>query len=202
MKHLRASLEQKDVRLPAWGGDAGLDGDQQRPDRWLNVVGRHVDHRGDLQRVFQNIRRLQTFFHVHSFTGNPLGCAVALANLPVFRKEIMLTKHRPNIATLKRLLRSLAKLPQVGDIWQQGFMAGIELVKDWATKEAHPLGTRIGHLVARGSVTRTAPASARTHPRPGGTARIYDKRTRENGEHYESCGHRDTQAPLIISLFF
>jgi adenosylmethionine-8-amino-7-oxononanoate aminotransferase len=42
----------------------------------------------------------------------------------------MLTKHRPNIATLKRLLRSLAKLPQVGDIWQQGFMAGIELVKD------------------------------------------------------------------------
>jgi adenosylmethionine-8-amino-7-oxononanoate aminotransferase len=91
----------------------------------------------------------KTFFHSHSFIGIPLSCAVALANLAFSPNEITLTNLRPKIAALKRLLRSLAKLPQVGDIRQQGFMAGIELVKDRATKEAHQLGTRIGHLVAR-----------------------------------------------------
>jgi adenosylmethionine-8-amino-7-oxononanoate aminotransferase len=90
----------------------------------------------------------KTFFHGHSYTGNPLGCAVALANLAVFRTEKTLTKLRPKIAALKRLLRSLAILPHVGEIRQQGFMVGIELVKDRATKEAYPLETRIGHLVA------------------------------------------------------
>ncbi|HEY6973036.1 MAG TPA: adenosylmethionine--8-amino-7-oxononanoate transaminase, partial [Nitrospiraceae bacterium] len=89
----------------------------------------------------------KTFFHGHSYTGNPLGCAVALANLTVFRKDRTLTKLRPKITELKRLIRSLANLPHVGEIRQQGFMVGIELVKDRATKEVYPLETRIGHRV-------------------------------------------------------
>ena len=90
----------------------------------------------------------KTFFHGHSYTGNPLGCAVALANLAVFRKEKTLTKLRPKITELKQLMRSLAKLPHVGEIRQQGFMVGIELVKDRTTKEVFPLEARIGHRVA------------------------------------------------------
>jgi len=90
----------------------------------------------------------KTFFHGHSYTGNPLGCAVALANLAIFRKNKTLTKLRPKIAELKRLIRSVASLPHVGEIRQQGFMVGIELVKDRATKEVYPLETRIGHRVA------------------------------------------------------
>jgi adenosylmethionine-8-amino-7-oxononanoate aminotransferase len=90
----------------------------------------------------------KTFFHGHSYTGNPLGCAVALASLKIFRKEKTLSKLRPKIAVLKRLVRSLATLPHVGEIRQQGFMVGIELVTDGATKEAYPLETRIGHRVA------------------------------------------------------
>jgi adenosylmethionine-8-amino-7-oxononanoate aminotransferase len=50
---------------------------------------------------------------------------------------------------LSRLLASLAQLPHVGDIRQQGFMAGIELVLDRATREPYPLEARIGHRVAR-----------------------------------------------------
>lgn len=101
----------------------------------------------------------KTFFHGHSYTGNPLGCAVALANLTVFRKDRTLTKLRPKITELKRLIRSLANLPHVGEIRQQGFMVGIELVKDRATKEVYPLETRIGHRVtaearARGLLIR------------------------------------------------
>ncbi len=90
----------------------------------------------------------KTFFHGHSYTGNPLGCAVALANLEVFRKEQTLKKLRPKIAAVKKLLQPLAKLDHVGDIRQRGFMVGIELVKDKTTREPYPLEARIGHHVA------------------------------------------------------
>jgi adenosylmethionine-8-amino-7-oxononanoate aminotransferase len=91
----------------------------------------------------------KTFFHGHSYTGNPLGCAVALANLSIFRTERTLATLQPKIRLLSRLLASLAQLPHVGDVRQQGFMAGIELVLDRATREPYPLEARIGHRVAR-----------------------------------------------------
>lgn len=90
----------------------------------------------------------RTFFHGHSYTGNPLGCAVALANLDVFRKEKTLRRLKPKISAMARLLKPLADLPHVGDIRQRGFMVGIELVKDRVTCESYPLDTRIGHRVA------------------------------------------------------
>jgi adenosylmethionine-8-amino-7-oxononanoate aminotransferase len=90
----------------------------------------------------------KTFFHGHSYTGNPLGCAVALANLEIFRKERTLARLQPKIRLLARLLKPLLTSPRVGDIRQQGFMAGIELVRDRATRDAYPLEARIGHRVA------------------------------------------------------
>ena len=91
----------------------------------------------------------KTFFHGHSYTGNPLGCAVALANLAVFRKAKTLSKLGPKIAELKRLLRPLSTLPHVGDIRQRGMMIGIELVKNRLTAEPFPIEERIGHRVAQ-----------------------------------------------------
>jgi adenosylmethionine-8-amino-7-oxononanoate aminotransferase len=90
----------------------------------------------------------KTFFHGHSYTGNPLGCAVALANLEVFRKERTLTRMRVGIAALRRLLRPLSRLAHVGDIRQRGYMVGIELVRNRTTKEPYPLEDRVGHQVA------------------------------------------------------
>lgn len=90
----------------------------------------------------------KTFFHGHSYTGNPLGCAVALANLEVFRTARTLARLRPRIAALRRLLRPLADLDHVGDLRQQGFMVGLELVQDRATRAPYPLEDRIGHRVA------------------------------------------------------
>lgn len=89
----------------------------------------------------------KTFFHGHSYTGNPLGCAVALASLDVFRKEKTLAGLRPKIALLKRLLKPLADLPLVGDIRQRGLMVSIELVQNKATREPIPLQARMGHHV-------------------------------------------------------
>jgi adenosylmethionine-8-amino-7-oxononanoate aminotransferase len=90
----------------------------------------------------------KTFFHGHSYTGNALGCAVALANLEVFRRERTLARLRPKIAALRRLLRSLDRLPHVGDVRQRGFMVGIELVVDRASRAPYPLEERMGHRVA------------------------------------------------------
>ena len=90
----------------------------------------------------------KTFFHGHSYTGNALGCAAALANLEVFRQERTLTRLRSRIRLLTRLLRPLASLPAVGNLRQQGFMVGIELVTDRRTRAPYPLAEQIGHRVA------------------------------------------------------
>lgn len=90
----------------------------------------------------------KTFFHGHSFTGNPLGCAVALANLHVFRQEKTLARLSSKTKLFRRLLAPLKALPQVGDIRQRGLMVGIELVQDKKTKTPHPLSAKAGHGVA------------------------------------------------------
>ena len=90
----------------------------------------------------------KTFFHGHSYTGNPLGCAVALANLEVFRKERTLTRMRGCLKALHRLLRPLSTLAHVGEIRQRGYMVGLELVKDRGSREPYPMTDRVGHRVA------------------------------------------------------
>jgi adenosylmethionine-8-amino-7-oxononanoate aminotransferase len=89
----------------------------------------------------------KTFFHGHSYTGNPLGCAVALANLDVFEKEDTLERLQPKIAALRRLLEPLRDHSHVGDIRQIGLIAGIELVKNRETKAPYPLAERVGMRV-------------------------------------------------------
>ena len=96
----------------------------------------------------------KTFFHGHSYTGNPLGCAVALANLELIRRGKTLARLSPKISAMARGLESLMELPHVGDIRQRGLMVGIELVRDKHTKEPYPLGARVGHRVAAAARTK------------------------------------------------
>lgn len=91
----------------------------------------------------------KTFFHGHSYTGNPLGCAVALANLDVFLKERTLRRLQPKIRLMSQLLHPLRNLRHVGEIRQQGFMAGIELVTNRTDRTPYPLESRIGHRIAQ-----------------------------------------------------
>ncbi|HEX4968856.1 MAG TPA: aminotransferase class III-fold pyridoxal phosphate-dependent enzyme, partial [Nitrospiraceae bacterium] len=90
----------------------------------------------------------KTFFHGHSYTGNPLGCAVALANLDVFKKEKTLARLQPKVKSMARLLQPLRRLPHAGDIRQRGLIAAVELVEERQTQEPYPLETRMGHRVA------------------------------------------------------
>jgi adenosylmethionine-8-amino-7-oxononanoate aminotransferase len=89
----------------------------------------------------------KTFFHGHSYTGNPLGCAVALANLDVFERERTIEKLAPKIEALGRMLKPLLAHPHVGDIRQIGLIAAIEMVRDRRTKEPYPLAERMGARV-------------------------------------------------------
>ncbi len=94
----------------------------------------------------------KTFFHGHTYTGNPVACAAALANLALFDPVEVLPGLSQRIRHLAELLAPVRDDPQVGDVRQKGFMVGIELVRDKATKEPYPPAERIGHrviLVAR-----------------------------------------------------
>jgi adenosylmethionine-8-amino-7-oxononanoate aminotransferase len=106
------------------------------------------------QAFLGTYEEFKTFFHGHSYTGNPLGCAVALANLRIFRTEKTLARVRLKTNALARLLQPLRDLPHVGDIRRQGLMVGIELVRDKTTKEPYPLTARVGHRVAAAARTR------------------------------------------------
>lgn len=89
----------------------------------------------------------KTFSHGHSYTGNPLGCAAALANLAIFKTERTLTKLQRRIPQFRTILESLADDPWVGDIRQCGYMVGIELVQDKTQKVSFPLSDRIGQKI-------------------------------------------------------
>ena len=97
----------------------------------------------------------RAFFHGHTFTGNALACAVALASLRLFDEERTLERLAPRIARLAtRLGADVAPLPHVGDVRQQGFMVGIELVADRKTRAPYPPAARIGQRVARAARRR------------------------------------------------
>lgn len=89
----------------------------------------------------------KTFFHGHTYAGNPLGAAAALATLDVFEEERTLQRLEPKIARLAQHLQRIAALEHVGDVRQCGLLAGIELVRDRATKEPYPWAERRGWRV-------------------------------------------------------
>lgn len=91
---------------------------------------------------------LKTFFHGHSYTGNPLACAAALACLNIFEGEKTLEGLKPKIEILEDSLSELSKLEHVGNVRNKGLMAGIELVRDKETKEPYKWEEKMGWKVA------------------------------------------------------
>src|SRR5262252_5787026 len=93
-------------------------------------------------------REFKTFFHGHTYTGNPLGCAVALASLELFERDRIIQKMQPRIAYLKRRLKQdFLPLAHVADVRQWGFMIGIEMVEDKNSRRSYAPEKRIGHKV-------------------------------------------------------
>ncbi|HEX4644168.1 MAG TPA: adenosylmethionine--8-amino-7-oxononanoate transaminase, partial [Verrucomicrobiae bacterium] len=101
----------------------------------------------------------KTFFHGHSFTGNQLGAAAALASLEILESPASARARRDLQRVLREELQKLWPLTNVGDIRQAGLVAGVELVKNWRTREPFHLreqaGIRVCEAMARrGVLTR------------------------------------------------
>ena len=108
------------------------------------------------ERIYEGFlgefHEFRTFFHGHTYTGNPLACAAALACLDVFREERTLERLEPKIELLGALLESVASISTVREVRRCGFMVGIEL-------EEQPVEMRMGHRVTlearrRGAIMR------------------------------------------------
>ncbi len=97
------------------------------------------------QAFYDDYDKLKTLFHGHSYTGNQLGCAVAIENLRLFESENIVEEVAKKAEYLHLLLEDLKSLPHVGDIRQLGFMCGIELVYSKETKEPFPAEKRVGY---------------------------------------------------------
>ena len=91
---------------------------------------------------------LKTFFHGHTFTGNPLACAIALKSLQLFEQDNLLAEMQPKIATLKLRLDDFSAMPHVGDVRQCGLAAGIELVANKETGLPYPWEEKSGIRVS------------------------------------------------------
>jgi adenosylmethionine-8-amino-7-oxononanoate aminotransferase len=91
----------------------------------------------------------KTFFHGHTYTGNPLACSVAIENINLFKKEKTLNTMKSKIALLKKELKRFSDLPHVGEVRQEGFMVGIELVRSKKTKKTYAPKEKIGQKVTQ-----------------------------------------------------
>ena len=90
---------------------------------------------------------IKTFFHGHSYTGNPLACAAALACLDIFERDDIINKLVTKIGILDRWLKKISGLKHVGDARHLGLMAGVELVMDKETKKPYPYEQKMGYQV-------------------------------------------------------
>ena len=99
---------------------------------------------------------LKTFFHGHTFTGNPLACAVALENIAIFEREDLLSRLQPTIEHFRNRLQEFKKLPHVSDVRVCGLAAGVELMKNPDTNTPYPFEEKVGIRVCKEALTRGA----------------------------------------------
>jgi adenosylmethionine-8-amino-7-oxononanoate aminotransferase len=90
----------------------------------------------------------KTFFHGHSYAGNPVSCAASMGNLKAFENYDTLNELQEKIEFLEDELKEFSGLKHVGNVRNKGAMVGIELVQDKETKEPYAPELKMGWRVA------------------------------------------------------
>ena len=108
---------------------------------------------------YDDYAKLTAFLHSHSYTGNPLACAAALATLGIFRDDDVIARNRVLAARLTEATAPLADHPQVAEVRQTGMIAAIEFVRDRRTGERYDWRERRGlrayqYALAQGALLR------------------------------------------------
>ncbi len=108
---------------------------------------------------YDDYENLTAFLHSHSYTGNPLGCAAALATLDIFEQEPVLERNQTLAQTMARTTAHLYDHPHVAEVRQHGMILAIEMVKEKASRTPYPWQERRGlkvyqHALERGALLR------------------------------------------------
>lgn len=97
---------------------------------------------------YDDYNTMKAFLHSHSYTGNPLGCAIALECLNIFKDENVIEKNKTKSKILKNKIESrLEEIPYIGEYRQLGMIGAIELVKDRVSKESFHWKDRVGYEI-------------------------------------------------------
>ncbi|MFH1760076.1 MAG: adenosylmethionine--8-amino-7-oxononanoate transaminase [bacterium] len=98
-----------------------------------------------IQNAFiDDYEKKKTFYHGHTFSGNPIACAAALGSLKIFEKEKPLKRIQLLVSEFHKELEKFRELSIVGDVRYIGMIGAVELVKNKKTKESFGLHERIG----------------------------------------------------------
>ena len=90
-----------------------------------------------------------TFFHGHSYTANPLGCAAASASIDLLLQPAEIQKREDLAQNMSRLASTFWIHPNVGDVRQEGTILAIELVTDRASQTPFPTEKRLGAKICQ-----------------------------------------------------
>ncbi|MGE6322353.1 adenosylmethionine--8-amino-7-oxononanoate transaminase [Pseudomonas oryzihabitans] len=108
---------------------------------------------------YDDYHTLRAFLHSHSYTGNPLACAAALATLDIFAQDDVIEANKPLARRMAEATAHLAEHPQVGEVRQTGMALAIEMTADKARRTPYPWQERRGlavyqHALSRGALLR------------------------------------------------
>ncbi len=111
------------------------------------------------QAFYDDYSSLRAFLHSHSYTGNPLACAAALATLDIFAQDDVIEANKKLAARMASATAHLVEHPHVAEVRQTGMALAIEMVQDKASKTAYPWQQRRGlkvyqHALQRGALLR------------------------------------------------
>jgi adenosylmethionine-8-amino-7-oxononanoate aminotransferase len=96
---------------------------------------------------YNDYEKFKTFYHGHTYTANPIGCAAALATFEIFEQEKTLQKLKTLVPVFHKALEKFRSLPFVGDVRYIGMVGALELVKDKKTKQPFDIKERIGQQI-------------------------------------------------------
>ena len=111
------------------------------------------------QAFYDDYASLRGFLHSHSYTGNPLACAAALATLDIFRDDDVISRNQALSERMRAATAHFRDHPQVADVRQTGMVLAIEMVKDKRSREPYPWQERRGlrvyqHALSQGALLR------------------------------------------------
>jgi adenosylmethionine-8-amino-7-oxononanoate aminotransferase len=108
----------------------------------------------DIYDAFLDDSRERAFLHSHSYTGNPLACAAALATLDIFEHDGVLARNQATAAKMAALAAGFNAHPQVADVRQAGMVVAFELTRNGDKHTSFPANARVGLRAYRAALAR------------------------------------------------